>query len=784
MTDSKTMPSSDSYKGWLYKWTNYIKGYQKRWFVLQNGLLSYYRNQAEMAHTCRGTINLANAFIHTEDSCSFVISNGGTQTYHLKASSEVERQKWVTALELAKAKAIRMMESGISEDGDYVVFNFYKEKTDSEEDEDLISQPDKDELQNTLRTLGAKLEDLNTCNDLIVKHGAALQKSLSELEQLDNSTDTATRIKSVNERATLFRITSSAMINACSDFLDLAQTQGKRWQRLLQHEHEQRVRLEDMVEQIAKQQQNLEKQARKSLAAANLHSKIDTNDTEPKEGSEEEEDDFFDALDIQHTEYQVALPHKPSMHKGLRRVGSDVSQISLDSLGAGYQRQDYDSSESDAEGDNEARVIATARKQSKTKMGQPGTPVRTRRANSLRKRRSAILERPNHTLNLWGIMKNCIGRDLSKIPMPVNFSEPLSMLQRLTEEFEYSEILDTAAACEDSCEQLAYVAAFTISAYATTSFRTGKPFNPLLGETYECDRRDDYGWRVISEQVSHHPPTAAMYAEGRDWALWQEFTMSSKFRGKYLAITPLGIAHLRFNKSGNHYTWRKVTTTVHNIIVGKLWVDNHGEMDIVNHTNGDLCHLKYSQYSYFSRETPRKVTGVVADRNGQTNWVLTGMWDEKIEGAKVLSCTTSSKGKPVFESGPSKVLWKKNPIPPGNEKMYNFTQLAVELNEMEPGVAPTDSRLRPDQRSMENQDWDGANKEKLKLEEKQRLARKRREAEAEQAASEGREYVPYEPAWFKKTKDQQTGNLIHMYTHEYWEAKEKQDWGRCLDIYL
>ena len=34
---------SDQYKGWLAKWTNYLKGYQKRWFVLQNGLLSYYR---------------------------------------------------------------------------------------------------------------------------------------------------------------------------------------------------------------------------------------------------------------------------------------------------------------------------------------------------------------------------------------------------------------------------------------------------------------------------------------------------------------------------------------------------------------------------------------------------------------------------------------------------------------------------------------------------------------------------------------------------------------------
>lgn len=36
-------PGSDTYKGWLFKWTNYLKGYQRRWFVLSNGLLSYYR---------------------------------------------------------------------------------------------------------------------------------------------------------------------------------------------------------------------------------------------------------------------------------------------------------------------------------------------------------------------------------------------------------------------------------------------------------------------------------------------------------------------------------------------------------------------------------------------------------------------------------------------------------------------------------------------------------------------------------------------------------------------
>ena len=72
-----------------------------------------------MSHTCRGTISLHGAIIHTEgDSCTFVISNGGTQTFHVKASSEVERQRWVTALELAKAKAIRALES----DEEVIVF--------------------------------------------------------------------------------------------------------------------------------------------------------------------------------------------------------------------------------------------------------------------------------------------------------------------------------------------------------------------------------------------------------------------------------------------------------------------------------------------------------------------------------------------------------------------------------------------------------------------------------------------------------------------------------------
>lgn len=69
--------------------------------------------------------------------------------------------------------------------------------------------------------------------------------------------------------------------------------------------------------------------------------------------------------------------------------------------------------------------------------------------------------------------------------------------------------------------------------------------------------------------------------------------------------------------------------------------------------------------------------------------------------------------------------------------MYNFTLLACQLNEPEEEVAPTDSRLRPDQRLMEDGQWDEANQVKVLLEDKQRAVRRKREEEAEQAAAEG-----------------------------------------------
>lgn len=79
--------------------------------------------------------------------------------------------------------------------------------------------------------------------------------------------------------------------------------------------------------------------------------------------------------------------------------------------------------------------------------------------------------------------------------------------------------------------------------------------------------------------------------------------------------------------------------------------------------------------------------------------------------------------------------------------MYFFSSLALTLNEEEDGVCMTDSRLRPDQRLMEEGRWDEANMEKQRLEEKQRAVRRRREAEVSDAMDQGENTQTHKPKY-------------------------------------
>jgi hypothetical protein len=94
--------------------------------------------------------------------------------------------------------------------------------------------------------------------------------------------------------------------------------------------------------------------------------------------------------------------------------------------------------------------------------------------------RLAITSDDRPPMSLWAVLKNSIGKDLTKISFPVFFNEPTSMLQRMAEDMEFSECLDAAAAEADPLRRIAYVAAFAMSNYSSTIGRIAKPFNPML----------------------------------------------------------------------------------------------------------------------------------------------------------------------------------------------------------------------------------------------------------------------------------------------------------------
>ena len=69
--------------------------------------------------------------------------------------------------------------------------------------------------------------------------------------------------------------------------------------------------------------------------------------------------------------------------------------------------------------------------------------------------------------------------------MPVELNEPTSFLMRACEQMEYEEVLARSAREQDSLKRLAILAIYSISCYANVEGRSRKPFNPILGETYE-----------------------------------------------------------------------------------------------------------------------------------------------------------------------------------------------------------------------------------------------------------------------------------------------------------
>ncbi|KHO00199.1 oxysterol binding protein [Metarhizium album ARSEF 1941] len=834
-------------KGYLKKWTNYRKGYQLRWFVLEDGVLSYYKHQDDAGSACRGAINMKIAKLNmsADEKTKFEIIGKSSVKYTLKANHEVEAKRWFWALnnsvqwtkdqakeeERQAARSAELLKAVKAEQSSLSLPDVHSESASLSDLQRSTSQlpsratshnmmtPPKVDLTRT-STVGSleddEFADAATDGEASRIHGNAgpavpgeidddddfgndrsvreepratkdalnitAQSAKIQLEtmsevhaaimtQLAQSPATPLSDKNVTQALSTYDAATRSLTGLVGDLLRISKDRDAYWQYRLDSEVNMRRMWEDSMQQVAREHEELEarmgeteekrrltKKALREVMEAGGVSGVGTPTTErPQQEAEvaaksparslgrrptaldqlgelsesesNDEEEFFDAVDAGVVEV-AEMPHDETIEP--QSKGVIVSAIDISPSFKGYENGIRHKLKMDAD------------------------------------------DRPK--ISLWGILKSMIGKDMTKMTLPVSFNEPTSLLYRCGEDMEYADLLDLAAERHDSIERLIYVAAFAASEYASTIGRVAKPFNPLLGETFEYVRPDK-NYRFFIEQVSHHPPIGAAWAESPNWEYWGESAVKSKFYGKSFDINPLGTWFLKLRPTAGGkedlYTWKKVTSSVIGIITGNPTVDNYGPMEIKNWTTGEVAILDFKARGW-KASSAYLISGKVLDADGNVRVSLGGRWNSKLYAR--LTPGYEASIDEVKDAGPlhkgamndptrAYLIWEANPRPAGIP--FNLTPFVLTFNHIDdklrPWLAPTDSRLRPDQRAMEDGEYDFAATEKNRLEEAQRARRRVRE-------SRGEEFVP---AWFCKATCEITGESYWKFNGKYWQQRQK-----------
>ncbi|XP_073052746.1 oxysterol-binding protein-related protein 1C-like [Primulina eburnea] len=696
--------------GILYKWVNYGKGWRPRWFVLQDGVLSYYKIHGPdkivlNPETEKGTKVIG------EDSLRRISRQDNHHFYNknVTGTSSTKGRKPVGEVHL-KVSSVR---ESRSDDKRFSIFTGTKRlHLRSESREDRI----------------VWMEALRAVKDMFPRMSNG--ELMAPVDNVDISTEKLRqRLLKANVSETAIQDSEQIIKNEFAVIQNqLMILKQKHWLLMdtLRQLETEKVDLENTV--VDESQRRIKEVGASSRSKSTTESEDENENVDAAEDDMDDEDDTFnDTRDF-------------------------LSSSSFKSNGSDFRSFSSGEDEPSASEalDNVYPVIQSSGS------NFPHVKRRKKLPDPVEKEKG---------VSLWSMIKDNIGKDLTKVCLPVYFNEPLSSLQKCFEDLEYSFLIDRAYEWGKKGNDLMRIlnlAAFAVSGYASTEGRNCKPFNPLLGETYEADYPDK-GLRFFSEKVSHHPMIVACHCEGTGWRFYGDSNLKSKFWGRSIQLDPVGLLTIECD-DGEVFHWSKVTTSIYNLILGKLYCDHYGTMHIRGNRNYS-CKLKFKEQSIIDRN-PHQVQGTVQDRSGKIVATLFGKWDESVY---YVYGDYSSRGKGLESMSEAHLLWNRSK-PPKFPTRYNLTRFAITLNEIMPGMKeklpPTDSRLRPDQRCLENGQYNMANAEKLRLEQRQRQARKMQES-------------GWKPRWF--VKDKETG--AYRYLGGYWEAKEAGNWESCPDIF-
>ncbi|CAF0947508.1 unnamed protein product [Brachionus calyciflorus] len=264
----------------LFKWTNYIHGWQERYIVLKDGVLSYYKSQDETQYGCRGAIALkqSNILPHDLDDCRFDIRVNDC-CWYLRANTVEERQKWLEILEEHRSESGYGSQTSLRRHGSLMSLNsthsLSVQSTGSYKRAHGLKEK-LEEMETFKDILCRQVETLQTYFDACANsltHGfepyhKEMEKKLAELSDDEGeSVPSDLKPKELNRariedhaamaidfkgEAYTFKATTVGILHNLSHCIELMQQREEFLKKKLDREVEKRKKIEEQMKEVSK----------------------------------------------------------------------------------------------------------------------------------------------------------------------------------------------------------------------------------------------------------------------------------------------------------------------------------------------------------------------------------------------------------------------------------------------------------------------------------------------------------------------------------------------------
>ena len=247
-TESDDSPAEIS--GTLQKWTNYIHGWQDRYFVLKDGCLSYFKDKADVATGSRGSVSLAKAIIreHEFDELRFDIGVNDS-VWYCKAKDLETRKVWLDAIELHKNDS--SIDSAISRNGSMFSLN-------SINSGNLLLGKGKFNRAQELSSIQTEIDTLRSLSrqlvDKIEQHMLKTSQNVTIDRSGDSTQNQESELSLFRADCLTFKTTTDNLLDLCKQCVDVSLQQDEKLRKKLDDESKKRKKFEEMYKTLHMEQ--------------------------------------------------------------------------------------------------------------------------------------------------------------------------------------------------------------------------------------------------------------------------------------------------------------------------------------------------------------------------------------------------------------------------------------------------------------------------------------------------------------------------------------------------